>query len=854
MSYVVLARKWRPQSFEDLVGQEHVSTTIGNAIAQNRVAHAFLFTGVRGVGKTTSARILAKALNCVNGPTATPCQKCPQCLEITNGSDVDVQEIDGASYNGIDEVRRLQETLPYRPQRDRFKIFIVDEVHMLSNAAWNAFLKTLEEPPPHVKFIFATTEVHKVPVTILSRCQRYDFKLIGAQTVAARLRYVLEKENIAAEDGAVKIIAREAAGSMRDAMSLLDQVIAWVGVESDKLTAEGVAKVLGVAERVVLHRLAEAVLTGDAATCVRIISELAQQGYDLPHTARDFLAHLRDLVIAKVSDDAGSLLDLADEELADVKALAARSDVDDLTRLHQGFSRSFDDIVRSGQPRASLEMALVRLARRPPLLPVDELLRRLSDLERRLGGGAPGPSGGAPRGGAPGPGGPPAGRPGGRPGAMADAPDAPPAQAPAHAAPAPAFTPPAAPAFAAPAPAFTPPPAPAFTPPPAPAFSPPATPAFAAPAAPAARPTAPQSPAFTPPQAPAFTPPPAPAFAAPAFAAPAAPAARPAAPQAPAFTPPHTPAFTPPQAPAFTPPQAPAFTPPPAPAFAAPAPAARPAAPPSPPPPRPQPSASFGSSSFTPPDAPFSAPAAPARPSSPPPPTTRPVSSPFASAASTSASNAVIAAAPADLGAWRAVLAMVRAKRPALASVLEHAALLQFAADRVVLGYETGSFLVGQATDAAAKENPPRRAHPSLRSRARARLRDDPRPQRQRHRRHGRHRRAQAQARRRQARRRRAPARHRRHRVARRRARRTCAWPKPRRSPLHDGMARARRTEPCVPASRASGRRSPGARRHHGEARATQQATVSVQEVMVSVGGRRSRRRRWGSVSTTRRS
>src|SRR4029077_592214 len=206
---------------------------------------------------------------------------------------------------------------PYRPQRDRFKIFIVDEVHMLSNAAWNAFLKTLEEPPPHVKFIFATTEVHKVPVTILSRCQRYDFKLIGAQQIAARLRYVLGEEHVQADDAAVAAIAREAAGSMRDAMSLLDQVIAWVGVEGARLTGEGVAKVLGVADRVVLHRLGEAVLTGDAAACVRVVGELPQQGYDLPHTARDFLSHLRDLVVAKIADDPGRLLDLADEELAD---------------------------------------------------------------------------------------------------------------------------------------------------------------------------------------------------------------------------------------------------------------------------------------------------------------------------------------------------------------------------------------------------------------------------------------------------------------------------------------------------------------------------------------------------------
>ena len=395
MSYVVLARKWRPQSFEDLVGQEHVSTTLGNAIARDRVAHAFLFTGVRGVGKTTSARILAKALNCVEGPTARPCQTCAPCTEITAGADVDVQEIDGASYNGVDEVRRLQESLPYRPSRDRFKIFIVDEVHMLSNAAWNAFLKTLEEPPPHVKFIFATTEVHKVPVTILSRCQRYDFKLLSAQAIAARLRWVLEQEKIPADDAAVSTVAREAAGSMRDAMSLLDQVIAWVGTSGDRVTGEGVARVLGVADRLVLHRLADALVGGDPATCLQIVGELAQEGYDLPHVARDILAHLRDVVVAKVCEEPGTLLDLADAEIADVKALAARADADDLARLHQGFSRAFDDIVRSGQPRASLEMALVRLARRPPLLPIDELLRRLGDLERRIAGGGP-PPGAAP--------------------------------------------------------------------------------------------------------------------------------------------------------------------------------------------------------------------------------------------------------------------------------------------------------------------------------------------------------------------------------------------------------------------------------------------------------------------------
>ena len=403
MSYLVLARKYRPQSFEDLVGQEHVARTLANAIASNRVAHAFLFTGVRGVGKTTSARLLAKCLNCLGadgkatGPTATPCQVCAACKEVAAGNDIDVQEIDGASYNGVDEVRRLQEGLAFRPARDRYKIYIVDEVHMLSNAAWNAFLKTLEEPPPHVKFIFATTEVHKVPVTILSRCQRYDFKLISTQMIAKRLKEVLALEKIVADDVAIAVIAREAAGSMRDAMSLLDQVIAFSG---DKLSGADVTRVLGVADRKILHDLASALVNGDAAAALKIIDGLAQQGFDLPHVARDILGHLRNLVVAKVCGESGKeLLDLADEETGDVLALAKTSDTDDLTRLYQGFSRGFDEIVRSGQPRTALEMMLVRLARRPPLLPLDELLSRLGDLEKRLGGAPPSPprgSGGGP--------------------------------------------------------------------------------------------------------------------------------------------------------------------------------------------------------------------------------------------------------------------------------------------------------------------------------------------------------------------------------------------------------------------------------------------------------------------------
>lgn len=417
MSYLVLARKYRPQSFDDLVGQEHVTKTLGNAIAQNRVAHAFLFTGVRGVGKTTSARILAKCLNCLGpdgkatGPTATPCQVCAACTEIAAGVDMDVQEIDAASYNGVDEVRRLQEGLAFRPARDRFKIYIVDEVHMLSNAAWNAFLKTLEEPPPHVKFIFATTEVHKVPVTILSRCQRYDFKLVSAKRIGERLKEVLGKESIAADDSAVSVLAREAAGSMRDAMSLLDQVIAY---GSEKISAEDVARVLGVADREVMNKLTGAILAGDAPTVLEVLDAVTRQGFDLVHLCRDLLHHVRNVVVAKVcpEDKARELLDLADEEVNDVLALAKKTDADDLTRLFQGLSKGFDEIVKSGQVRAALEMTLVRLARRPVLLPLDELLSRLGELEKRLATGAPPPTrGGGGPGGSGGSGGRPAREP-----------------------------------------------------------------------------------------------------------------------------------------------------------------------------------------------------------------------------------------------------------------------------------------------------------------------------------------------------------------------------------------------------------------------------------------------------------
>jgi DNA polymerase-3 subunit gamma/tau len=491
--YVVLARKWRPMSFEDLVGQEHVSQTLANSIAIGRVAHAFLFTGVRGVGKTTSARILAKALNCEKGPTATPCLVCPPCREIAAGNDMDVQEMDAATRTGVDDIRQLQESLPYRPARDRFKILIVDEVHMLSGSAWNAFLKTLEEPPPHVKFIFATTEVAKIPVTILSRCQRYDFKLIGVSTIAARLRYVLEKEGIAADDGAVQLLAREAAGSMRDAMSLLDQVIASAGAEA-KLTSAGVAKTLGVAESAVLYRIAESAVGADAAGCLTLVGELAQAGYEMGHVARDLLALLRDLVVIRVAPEARGLLDVPDVEIEDLRRIAAKASPDDLTRMHVAFSKATEEILQSPSTRASLEMALVRLARRPPLVPIDDLLRRLGELESRLGSGGGGGGGGMAR-----PASAREAQPRARP--LEDGADDP---EPARAQPAPV-----------PQPAFRAPEPPAFRAPEPPAFRAPEPPAFRAP-----EPPPPSAPPPPEPRAPSVPPPPEPAHETPSHESP----------------------------------------------------------------------------------------------------------------------------------------------------------------------------------------------------------------------------------------------------------------------------------------------------------------------------------------------
>lgn len=381
MSYLVLARKWRPQLFDDLVGQEHVSQTLKNAISADRVHHAFLFTGARGVGKTSAARIFAKALNCQQGPTVEPCGVCPSCTEITAGQSVDVFEIDGASNTGVDDIRELRENIRYLPSNSRYKIFIIDEVHMLSINAFNALLKTLEEPPAHAKFIFATTEPHKIPITILSRCQRFDFRKIGQPQVQGRLRYIIDHEQVQISDAGLAMIARSGGGSMRDALSTLDQVIAFCG---ERVADEDLQGLLGIVSRRILLDTAEAVIERDAQRALQLVQKVDEHGHSFRQFCQQLVELVRALVVLKVAEQPGDLLDFSASELDDLRSLAAPAQLDDLQRLLGALIKAEAELALSNYPRLTMEMVLVKLASLPSGIDVATLVRKLEALERKL--------------------------------------------------------------------------------------------------------------------------------------------------------------------------------------------------------------------------------------------------------------------------------------------------------------------------------------------------------------------------------------------------------------------------------------------------------------------------------------
>src|ERR1043166_6102966 len=406
MSYLVLARKWRPQNFEDIAGQAHIARTLQNAIRTNRIAHAYLFTGVRGVGKTTAARILPKALNCENGPTPDPCNRCTHCNEITAGTSLDVLEIDGASNRGIDEIRQIIENVRYQPAKCRFKIYIIDEVHQVTKDAFNALLKTLEEPPPSVKFILATTEPHRLPETILSRCQRFDFRRISLREIVERLSDIANREGLKITNGALVLLAREADGSMRDAQSLLEQILAPQtpgAAESDESVVDEplLQDILGLAERRVLYDLSAAVIQSDAKRCIELIAEAVTQGADLSRLSRDLVEHFRNLLVARLAaggtarnasqnlqKSASPLLEVPEQEVADLTGQVQALSVETLVDYFDCMEAADEDLARAGNPRFTLETVLVRLATLPKTLPVVDLIDRLEKLEQKLPAGA----------------------------------------------------------------------------------------------------------------------------------------------------------------------------------------------------------------------------------------------------------------------------------------------------------------------------------------------------------------------------------------------------------------------------------------------------------------------------------
>jgi DNA polymerase-3 subunit gamma/tau len=381
MSYQVLARKWRPQVFDDVVGQGHITRTLQNAITTNRLSHAFLFSGPRGVGKTTTARILAKALNCAEGPTPRPCGKCDSCIETAAGTSVDVIEIDGASNRGIEHIRELREAVKYAPVGGKYKVYVIDEVHMLTNEAFNALLKTLEEPPPHVIFIFATTEPQKIPATIHSRCQRYGFKRIPLQEIIDRLRKIAAVEGIMITDQGLAMIARAAEGSMRDSQSLLDQAVSYSGLQ---IKDEDLQVTLGSIAQEALLRFTAGLLSRDPARLLKLVDTLLEQGQDMRQFLSGVVEHLRNLLVVKISPDPGRIVELPATDIEAIKQQAAAADAEHLLLLFDSLSKTLDDMRWSPHQRFTFEIGLIKASNLSPLKPLAEVLAHLTTLEARL--------------------------------------------------------------------------------------------------------------------------------------------------------------------------------------------------------------------------------------------------------------------------------------------------------------------------------------------------------------------------------------------------------------------------------------------------------------------------------------